>query len=127
MTWRRFAGIVAFLWLGALSGFFYKYRDDLLAVGKTLTTERWQRERLDRELQAFGKTQREQASKLVTLQTTVAANTEICAQGAPDLTERLAASEARIVQSETRLADVEAHTATNTSAHEDLRHRIFRE
>lgn len=133
MSRRRFVVILAFLWLGALSGFFYKYRGDLGTVAKALTAARSERARLDHALRALGETQQQHATTLVELRTTVAANTEICGQHPPDLGGRLAASEGRLALAEryvsylaARTATLQTQTTANTRTRTQLERRIFR-
>jgi len=133
MSRRRVVVVLAFLWLGALTGFFYKYRGDLGTVGEVLLSARTERARLGDDLQGLGETQRRQTETLVGLETAIAANAEICGQHAPDLSDRVLTSEGRLAFLEQQLTDLTAQTATvaahataNTYAHQTLNQRIFR-
>lgn len=127
MSRRRLVAVLAFLWLGVLSGFFYKYRGDLGTMAGGLTTARGERSRLARTLRAVDADQKRQAAALVDLRTAVAATVETCGAHAPDLSGRVAASEARLAATEDRLAEIEAQVAATSRAHARLRRRIFRE
>ena len=133
MSRRRFVVVLAFLWLGALTGFFYKYRGDLGAVGEVLVSARSERAGLGDDLRALGEIQRQQATTLVRLETAIAANTEICGQHTPDLSDRLITSEGRLAFLEQHVADLAsatetlaARTTSNIHAREKLEQRIFR-
>ncbi len=133
MSRRRFVVVLAFLWLGALTGFFYKYRGDLGTVGEVLVSARSERADLGEDLRALGEIQRQQATTLVRLETAIAANAEICGQHAPDLSDRLITSEGRLAFLEQHMTHLTsetealaARTASNARGREKLEQRIFR-